>query len=513
MKIIKKGQTAWTNRHDTFTEDIRDLYELGNDDDAYALDSYNNATQGFMGLINEAITMQTPLRALGAGWSWTKIATVKDGIILDTKPLNTRFNITAASLRPDYTGDPKYLTFVQSGMSVQELDDFLFSKGQAMKTHGASNGQTMAGAVSTGVHGAAFDFGAMPEFVTGLHIITGPNRHVYLERASRPIVSDAFITRIQAEHILDDNLFNAALVSFGSFGIIHGLMIETEDLYLLDTYMQRMPYDDSDSGKKLKAIMETLDFSNAELPCGNERPYHFMVLLNPYDMAKGAYVTTMYKRPFVSIYNKPKENDAGIGPGDDAPAFIGLLTDNVPELVPTMVTKILGANLPLSDLDPQGNLIKQTGTIGEIFSNNTLRGKLLSAAVAMPVSEVNRVIALMLQANEDFGPFAGLFSFRFVKGSGAMLGFTKFEDTCVMELDAAYSPKVYDFYSKTWKILEDEGIPFAFHWGKITELSSDRIRRMYGQSVDNWLNLRKQLLDAQCLELFTNPIMLEWGLA
>ena len=70
-----------------------------------------------------------------------------------------------------------------------------------------------------------------------------------------------FIQKLGAELVQDDELFNAALVSFGSFGIIHGVLIETEELFLMETYMRRMPYDDT-----LKKLMETLNFSTATLP-------------------------------------------------------------------------------------------------------------------------------------------------------------------------------------------------------------------------------------------------------
>ncbi|BAV06691.1 FAD binding domain-containing protein [Filimonas lacunae] len=512
MKIIKKKQRTWTNRHDTFTENIKDLYTLGNEANLDALSSYNDATRGFLNMIGEAIATQTPLRSLGAGWSWTKIATVNNGVMLDTKPLNTRFNISKNSVANKCTKDPEFLVFAQSGMSIQELDEFLLQKGQSLKTSGASNGQTIAGAISTGVHGSAFDFGAIPEFVVGLHLIVGANRHVYLERATDPIVSNQFIQNIQAEHILDDALFNAALVSFGSFGIIHGVMIETEKVFLLETYMQRLPYDNTDKGKVLKEIMQTLNFQKAGLPHGNERPYHFSVLLNPYDMAKGAYVTTMYKRPYVQGYPAPTHNPAGIGPGDDAPAFIGLVTDANPAMVPTLVNKLLGASLTVSKTDTNGKPIPQTGTVGEIFNNTTLRGQLLSAAIGFPISHINQVADLILKANESIGPFAGLLSFRFVKKSKATLGFTKFDQTCVMELDAAKSDKVYKFYTQIWKLLEDHHIPFTFHWGKILELSPARINNMYGADATAWKAARNKLLDANTRKVFTIALLQQWGL-
>jgi hypothetical protein len=499
MKVVKTGNTTWENRHEVFVEQIKDLYALGNDDALDALASYNDATKGLQQLIADAVATGTPLRALGAGWSWPKIATVKDGIMLDTKPLNTVFTLSAQSVDAACTIAPGKLLFAQSGNCIWELEKFLFDKKLSLRTSGASNGQTIAGAMSTCTHGSAFDFGAVPDFVVGLHIVVGANRHVWLERASQPIVSAQFVNNLQAELLRDNDLFNSALVSFGSFGIIHGVMMETEDIFLLETYMERAPYDES-----LKVIMETLDFSNATLPCGNERPFHFSVLINPYDMDKGAYITTMYKRPYTTNYQKPTTNAAGIGPGDDAPTFIGQVSDAIPAAVPLLVTKVLGGSLTLFS--------KQMGTLAEIFSNTTLRGKLLSAAIGISITDTRRVVQLLLDANKTDGPFAGIFSFRFVKGTKATLGFTRFAHTCVFELDAAFSNKTHHFYEKVWQMLEDENIPFTFHWGKVGELNPIRLANMYGDNIDTWLDARHQLLDADSIKVFNNPLLQQWGL-
>ena len=75
MKIFKTGATKWQNRHETFIENINNLYELGNEHSLDALDGYNDTTKGLQQLIKDAITKKLPLRALGAGWSWMKIAT------------------------------------------------------------------------------------------------------------------------------------------------------------------------------------------------------------------------------------------------------------------------------------------------------------------------------------------------------------------------------------------------------------------------------------------------------
>jgi len=502
MKVIKTGVSSWENRHETFIEQIKDLYELGNEDNLDALDSYNDATKGLQKLIQEAIDTNTPLRSLGAGWSWTKIATVKDGVMLDTKPLNTRFTVAETAVNPAYAGNKDQLLFAQSGNGIWELGAFLKNRGLSLKTSGASNGQTIAGAMGTGTHGSAFDFGAVPDFVVGLHIVVSPDRHIWLERASAPVVAQRFIDLLQTELVQDDELFNAAVVSFGSFGIIHGVLMETEPLFLLETYVQRLSYDE-----ELQGMMETLDFSNTKkLPCGNERPFHFSVLLNPYDLDKGAFVTTMYKRPYRTNYQPPVDNVAGIGPGDDAASFIGTITDAVPALIPIVVTKVLNTSMT-TNTDPH------FGTLGEIFSNTTLRGKLLSSAIGFPAELSPKVADLMLKINKDIGPFSGVFSFRFVKQTKATLGFTRFGHTCIMELDAPLSDKAYNFYTQVWLMLEHENIPFTFHWGKANEVTPERIQRMYGEAATRWINARKTLLNADCQKVFTNQITQQWGLA
>jgi len=499
MKVIKTGFSTWENRHETFKQTIRDLYELANDNTLPPIDAYNDTTKGLQALIQEAIDKKIPLRALGAGWSWTKIATAEEGLMLDTKPLNMIFDISKNSVAPGYTGDTSKLFLAQCGNGVWELSRFLKGRNLSLKTSGASNGQTIAGVTATGAHGSAFDVGAVQDFVQGLHIIISPTRHIWLERASAPVVSASFIQNLQTELVQDDDLFYSALVSFGSFGFIHGVMIEAEAIFLLEAYMSPMPFD-----AKLLKIMQTLDFTKAKLPYGDERPFHFSVSLNPYDLKKGAYVTTMYKRPYQAGYTPPSRNLSGLGPGDDAPCFIGKLTQGLPGVVPTLVSKLLATNLiPYK---------KQFGTMGEMFDNTTLHGKLLSAAIGIPISYVGQATQLLQAINKDHGPFAGLFAYRFVKKSKAKLAFTRWDYTCVLELDATFSDATYDFYTAVWAKFEEAGIPFTFHWGKINELDINRITNMYGDDAKTWVSSRNKLLEPATRKVFTNATLTKWGL-
>jgi hypothetical protein len=499
MKLINTNQTEWVNRHENFTEKIKALYVAGNEPNLGALESYNDATKALQQIISDQIKTNTPFRSLGAGWSFTKVATATNGYMLDTKQLNTTMSLSAQSVSENYTGDPKKLLFAQCGCGVWELSKELRAKNLSLKTSGASNGQTIVGAMSTGAHGSSIDVGSVQDYVVGMHLIVSPTRHIWLERESGPVVSDSFSQKLQTEIVRDDDLFNSALVSFGSFGIIHGVLVEAEDLFLLETYMQRMPYD-----TQLKEVMSTLNFNGFDLPYGEEKPFHFAVTINPHDKENNAYVSAFYKRPYRDDYVRPVVNAEGIGPGDDAPCFIGRLTDVIPALVPTIVNKLLaGVFVPFE---------KQFGTLGEIFNNTTLRGKLLSAAMGMPLDQVNRVTEILLEMNKTEGPFPGCFAYRFVKKSDAKLAFTKFEYTCILELDGAFSDSCQNFNKAVWKRLDDENIPYTFHWGKINELNSDRINRMYGEDANTWITARNKLLDDAGRKIFANQLLQQWGL-
>lgn len=500
MIIHPTNQKKWSPRHETFVQAIDNLYDLANDDTGNVLTNYNASTTGIQGIMQDAIQTNRRLRVVGGEWSFTKI-TATDGIILNTKPLNLSMRITASSVHGQYVNTANDLYFSQCGVSVQELSERLKVRGRSLKTSGASNGQTIAGALSTGTHGSAFTVGAFPEFVVGLHLIVSPTRHIWLERASYPVASDTFISKIGAEPVRDDDLFKAALVSFGSFGFIHGVMIETVPLFLYEAYRRRMPLD-----ALLEESMRTLNFSNLPLPHPSEKPYHFQVVVNPYELDKGAYVTTMYKRSYSPTYTPPSISPAGVGPGDDAPTFVGLITQVAPALVPSVVTAITKQQYP-----PYENV---WGTHGEIFSSTAFHGKVLSAAVAISADKVSEVLSLLLDLNQTAGPFTGIFAFRFVKGTDATLGFTRFDTTCVVELDGVYSTNTVQFCDALWDALEAAGIPFAFHWGKLLNLSKTRLRAMYSDtSVDAWIKARNTLMrEEDSLKLFTNQAMIDWGL-
>ena len=487
-----------SNIHSTFTQRIDNLFNIANGDAGSIMERYNATTVAIQKLLEKAVSQRKTVRALGANWSFTKVGYTNDWII-STGRLNMMKRMLKEELLNSEGFESDRFLFAQCGCAIQELSKNLRTLGRALRTSGASNGQTIVGATSTNTHGSAFNFGATQDFIVGIHIIAGPGKHIYLERESAPVVSEIFIQKIKAELVRSDELFNAALVSFGSFGFIHGMMVETESLYLLNAYRFRIGFE------QVKSLMETLNFAKTPfLPFPNERPYHFQVLVNPYDLDEGAYSTVMYKRPFRQDYPRIPTDFTKAGPGEDAPAFLGRLTKSIPVLTPQIVNLLIKKSYePFRD---------RWGTLNEMFSNTDAQGKLLSAGIGISISDSTRVKDLLLELNKTHGPFLGVFTFRFVKKTKALLGFTKFDHTCVAEFDSVASPQTDSFYAAIWKALDNAGIEYTFHWGKINNLDKASIIKKYGNDAIRWMEARNKILPKEMLPVFTNETLADLGL-
>jgi hypothetical protein len=102
-----------------------------------------------------------------------------------------------------------------------------------------------------------------------------------------------------------------------------------------------------------------------------------------------------------------------------------------------------------------------------------------------------------------------------VKGTRATLGFTRFERTCILELDAVNGTETQKYIKSVWKALNAANIPFTLHWGKYnTYLTPLRVRTMYGDgAVDQWRASRANLLEsADVSRVFDNAFIIGAGL-
>ncbi len=504
-RLVPQSYSHWENKHHTVKQRIARFYDIANPPESAKgsrVKKLKATISALQGLIREAIQDDLRLRALGSGWSFSKVAAT-DGLMLNTQYLNWIMKMSRASVSSTYPEDYTHLRFAQCGTTIGELNIHLGKNELSLKASGASNGQTIAGALSTGTHGSAFEVGAIQDFIVGIHLVVSPSRHVWLERASYQVVRPSFAKKLGADLVQDDHLFNSALVSFGSFGIIHAVLLETEPIYLLEAHRGRVSLNAS-----LRQAMNSLDFTGVKLPHPDERPYHFEIQVNPHNLKKGAYVRTMYKRPFpkgrpLEVKDEVEVDDR---PGDDFVAFMGALTDTFPDLTPLVVNQLAKERLK--------SFKNRVKTLGEMFDYSKTRGKVLGMAMGVPLPLTAKALDTILEVHKTDGPYTGVVSMRFVKGSDALLSFTRFAPTCVMELDGVNSTSTKTFFRQVWKAFEQAEIPFTLHWGKANDyLTATRVRQMYGENLDLWLTSRRSLLNQSSRKVFSNAFLQRLDLA
>lgn len=502
---------SWTGRHQTYKQKIEgqhsfQVYHPPNNPSA-RLQAYNAATKELQDLIGQAVQEQKTLRAYGSSWSLSKVA-VSEHRLVSTKALRIRFTLPASQVSANYAGERTKLRFLEGGYSIAEINRVLFQEGLSLKASGSNNGQTLPGVVSTGTHGSAFKFGATQDFVVGIHLITGPSKHVYLERASYPVTRPSFAAMLGAELIRDDTLFDAALVSFGSFGIIHGLMIEARELFLLDAYRSYRKFNPA-----LRKAISKLDFSGLSLPKPASKLYHFQVTFNPNDAVppKRAAALLMFERPWTQAYEPPDWDDGAAGPGASGLEVMGGLLDLIPGSLGALIKPLLN-----TQVDDALAPYEVTGAIKDLFRGEKTTGKVFASGVGVPLDKALDVLSIAMDTYKNFGTVLPmLITLRFVKGTKALLGFTKFEPTCVLEIDGLFTPKSQQYVNQIWAKLEQAGIPFTMHWGKINSfMTTARVKNMYGANVDKWIDSRETLLESpEVRNVFTNNFIKSIGLA
>ncbi len=500
VPINREPNRRWINRHLNVQQDLDELITVWKPATGSVVEKYKAVAKALEGLIAEAIADQVRIRGLGSSWSISRVAAV-NGRLVDTKPLNDIIYLRADQLDPGYAGSAEGLILAQCGTGIMELHNYLNPRGRSIRTCGASNGQTIAGAIATGTHGSAIGVGSLQDSVVGLHLVLN-QRQVWLERASYPVMTEETAKKLGADLKQDDALFNAALVSFGAFGFVHGVLLETDPLFVLEAWRRKVPRDAS-----LENALTTLDFDGYALPGpagSTDYPFHVDTLINPFKTQEYLFLRAMYRRPGDTPH-PPVVREDGIGPGDDAAAFLGALTDVLPDVTPLIVKAATDmAGKDLSDVK---------GSLAEMFSHTDPRGKVLGTGIGCDKKDCFRVLDVIAGELAGGEPVPALSAFRYVKGSGATLAFTRFPTSCIVDIDLVNSSRGRDFLRRCWKALSQSGIEHTLHWGKANNLTATKIRKMYGDAaVGSWIQSREDLLDAPTRAVFTNAFLESVGL-
>jgi hypothetical protein len=504
--------TVWVNKHKNVRQRVSKLYRpVNRTSECLPLEQESAWTAGLQGLqaiLREAERTGKRVRAVGGTWALSDAATCRD-FMIDTSALNYHAPVAIEHVLASSDIPARHLYFAQCGTSVMELNTDLQDQGLCLRTSGASQGQTICGAFSTGTHGSALHYGAMQDYIVGMHIVVGPQKSFWLERRSRPIVTDSFCMKLGAERWADDELFGAALVSFGCFGIIHAVLMEVEDLYSLAVVRKYVDW------PAVRAMAGSLNFATLPVLLGfdDKHPapdgplFHFEVDMNPYDAGVGkggASLLAMYKLP----YKPPSpcklvHSEEGV----DVLAIVGGLSTALPFLVAPVTNQQF--HKIWSDTDPCDQ-----GPRGNVFNATQIKGSSMSCEIGVSLEDAVLSMEILIKTAKAH-PFPGMLAMRYVWQSEAILAFTRFPITCTIELPAAASTRTTEYYSRAFDALKGAGVLFTLHWGQMNDLDESKVRARWGDdTVNRWLKARRTLLStAELRYRFSNNLSDRCGLS
>lgn len=507
----------WKNYHDHEQGPVTQMMstELSDDIMMNTLDKYKDAAAEIQGLLKAAHDSGERFRAFGAAWSLSSIPYQKDRM-----HFNGAMNLRWAIRNTWYDANTAYadsqLFLFQCGNTIKEVSALMKRLGKSLPTSGESNGQTIAGAISTGVHGSSIDQGGIQDSVVGLNLIIGPNPEdiVYVERASKPALSPEFSQFIGTRLIRDDEIFNAALVGLGAFGFIHGVVLKSVDLFYLKRYTKKMDREEA------LQLAETLDFSNTTLIKEHgygTRPYFLVLYINPYRKGGEEFVAEMmFKVP------KPGDGEVVRKPIPRVKKFrfkelttlLSWYASQVNVGLPSLLSQLQQGIFPKEENDGE------VGTVAEHFWDSSYQGKVLAVSFGLAQSDIRKAIGILTDLMRTEGPIPALAGIRFVKGGEATLGFTRFEQTCIMEFagvpwkESNHIIAQNDFIQELHDRLKAANIPFTHHWGKMSHWAADGlVNYMYGERLERWKGARYKLLNPGYREVFTSEYLDMLGLS
>jgi hypothetical protein len=310
-------------------------------------------------------------------------------------------------------------------------------------------------------------------------------------------------------------LFNAALVGLGSFGFIHGVVMEAEDVFLLNRYVKKL-----DKSTALQ-LAQTMDFENSNFVVPGEtdangkpnRPFHYKVFINPYVNDADYMIEVIYKKPYHKDYPNPIPRIKTAIYRDLILLFVSI-ADRFKNSIPALIKFLQSAILPAEDL-------QVTGTLGEIFWDAGYQGPAYACSVGVDCKDAERALDVLVNLAKNEGPIPGIYAMRFVKQSEATLAFTKFPVTCVIEIDGlTWNPKtdklisLPDFCTRMIELLQQNNISFTLHWGKNANWSfPNLIEHMYGNNALQWKQYRSALLRKETAQLFSNDFLNDTSLS
>lgn len=498
---LQSRDRFWRDYHRTDKVLLGKRWALRSGDAGPGREDIAGAAAELRAWLQDAQEQGATVRPVGGAWSPSKIQFVGEGgWMLNTRRFNRCFRIAQADLSPTTSIAAESLLLVEAGVQIDEINDRLeCDMKRSLRSTGASNGQTLAGACATGTHGSVLEAGGIQDHVRAIQIVTPGEIHWIEPEAG--LMSDDFIDATGSTALRDDEAFAAALVAVGSLGVVTAMVIETVPRYLVRPILKLIDFrrDDLD----MLAAGDFLGFSTRHgLP---QEPYFVMVVTNPHKpFRRKAVVRFLYKSEWESGYEAIKP--AELGAGYDSFTMLGWLLRNFPLARGWILQKIMELAVGKGITEPV------FGTWGETTEIHKPLADIFTGALFCDRADLARAFTTAC------GSFAGaggatVMTLRFMKGGPGLLSPARWENTVGIDCDGPQSGPTKKAYGEMLKALDDEGVVFTRHWGKHNELGAARVASDYGVELARWKAVRNQLLPNPAdLRLFAAPALDRLGL-
>ena len=431
-------------------------------------------------------------RAVGSGHSFSNVCPLNKGLLLDPKKMNKVLSIEVSSLK-----DPLSISTlfrVESGMTIASLNEKLDKNkpSLALINMGAYDGQTLAGAISTGTHGTGITLGPIASSVKSL-VIVSESGIVYQVEPANGITDPAKFIPGPANIVLkqDDDWFQSALVAMGCMGLIYSYTLEVMPAYLLSEIRGL------DTWEALR--LQLSNGINSPLIASNR---HFEIDLNPYPVntktSKGQHRAITIKRNVDT--GKPRGSRGyanwlsgllAVMPGIEKSLVKWLNKD--PKNCPAVINRALATlKTPHPPYVAKSFEVMNLGNVDKVKAYAL---ELSLDATTNLVEQVDKLVQILEQAAHDHGWYlTGPVALRFVAPASAFLAPQQGRSTCMVELDMLYGTNNGCNLLKTVK--EKMCVPGSgvrVHWG--LDLDTVKGQEMPGmfENWSRWLSVYHEL--------------------
>jgi L-gulono-1,4-lactone dehydrogenase len=428
------------------------------------------------------------VRAVGSGHAFSDVAPT-NGILLDPHGMNQVLKVDASLLHDP--SEQSTLFAVQSGITIKDLNLALDKEGKALINMGAYDGQTLAGAISTGTHGNGLSLGPMASSVRSI-VLVSETGDVYQFEPSEGITDPAKFKANPDNASInlkqDDDFFQSIVIAMGCMGLIYSYIIEVVPTYFL---IENRTVSSWENVKGELAMQKGGPFP--EVLTYNR---HYEIDINPYAVS-GTHSC------IVNTANEVETTQASGSRGiknwiagllaswPEAEDILVDVLNDYPKTSPLIIATALPSLVDVNYID-KSYIVMDVGKVDNV--------KAFAMELSYPVDEnlvdaIDKLLAIFADeasANEWY--LAGPIALRFVAPAKAYLAPQEGRPTCMVEMDMLFGVKTAEdlLKSVTQRIIS-ENPAVRVHWGLDLDTVTGKQVQMRYEKYSKWLAVYEQL--------------------